>query len=216
MISFEKVGLSFGSQKLFDALTTVLPSGQVTAVTGHNGSGKSTFLRLAAKFLAPDTGRVTVKDEDALLQKDTFRSRIAIVTPEWKLYPRLTAEENLRFLLGLRGIELSSEEVFSLWERVGLRREELDHTFSDRLSTGMRQRVKLAVLLASKADFWFLDEPGSNLDPTGLQMLLRETRQAASEGKLILWATNDPREEAAADAVIHLPWNQAGLPKGAA
>ena len=206
-ISFEEVGLGFGSQKLFEALSIVLPAGQVTAITGHNGSGKSTFLRLAAKFLAPDTGKVIAKEDETMLQKSSFRSRIAMVTPDLKLYPRLTAEENLRFLLGLRGIELSPEKILSLWERVGLRHEDLYATLADKLSTGMRQRVKLAVLLAAEADFWFLDEPGANLDHAGLQMLLRETRQAASEGKLILWATNDPREEAAADAVIRLPWH---------
>ncbi len=206
-ISFEAVGLGFGSQTLFEALSVLLPSGRVTAITGHNGSGKSTFLRLAAKFLAPDRGAVTAREDETVLQKDSFRSRLAMVTPEWKLYPRLTAEENLRFFLGLRGIELSSDEIFSLWERVGLRREDLSGTLAANLSTGMRQRVKLAVLLAAQADFWCLDEPGSNLDPAGLQMLLRETRQAASEGKLILWATNDAREEAAADATIRLPWD---------
>jgi len=206
-ISFDGVGLSFGSLRLFDSLNTMLPSGQITMVTGHNGSGKSTFLQLAAKFIAPDTGKVIATDDETLLQKDEFRSRLAMVTPEWKLYARLTAEENLRFLLGLRGINLSIERIPPLLERVGLKWEELRNTLAGKLSTGMRQRVKLAMLLAADADVWILDEPCANLDATGLRIVLNEARQAASEGKLILWATNDPREEAAADAVIHLPWD---------
>ena len=130
-----------------------------------------------------------------------------MVTPELKLYARLTVEENLRFLLGLRGIKLSVEEIPPLLERVGLKWEEIRNTFASKLSTGMGQRVKLAALLAADADVWILDEPCANLDASGLQIVLKEARQAASEGKLILWATNDSREEAAADAVIHLPWN---------
>ncbi len=204
-ISFEDVGLSFGSQQLFDSVTLCLKPGQITAVTGQNGSGKSTFLRLAAKFISPDTGHILAKDNDILLEKEAFRNRIAMVTPELKLYPKLTAEENLHFLLGLRGIILSGERIQNLWERVGLKAEPLKERLSERLSTGMRQRVKLAVLLAADAPVWFLDEPGSNLDETGLDIVLTEARRAAAEGKLILWATNDPREEAAADAVIRLP-----------
>ncbi|MBR6267365.1 MAG: ATP-binding cassette domain-containing protein [Selenomonadaceae bacterium] len=207
IISFDGVGLSFGSHILFDSLNTTLSSGQITMVTGHNGSGKSTFLQLAAKFIVPGAGKVIVTDDGTVLQKDPFRSRLAMVTPELKLYARLTVEENLRFLLGLRGIKLSVEEIPPLLERVGLKWEEIRNTFASKLSTGMGQRVKLAALLAADADVWILDEPCANLDASGLQIVLKEARQAASEGKLILWATNDSREEAAADAVIHLPWN---------
>ncbi len=206
-ISFDSVGLSFGAQRLFDSLHATLPSGQITVVTGQNGSGKSTFLQLAAKFIAPDTGKVVAAEDGSILQKDAFRSRLAMVTPEWNLYARLTAEENLRFFLGLRGMELSAEEIRVLWERVELKWEDTRIPLAGKLSTGMRQRVKLAVLLAVEADVWILDEPCANLDASGWEIVLRAARQAASEGRLILWATNDPREEAAADAVIHLPWN---------
>lgn len=206
-ISFDGVGLSFGSQRLFDSMTLPISSGQITAVTGANGSGKSTFLRLAAKLILPNSGSVTAMTDNMPLQRDEFRQKIAMVTPEMQLYPRLTANENIRFLLGMRGIRLSDNEIQHLWNRVGLNPDKLDGTFTGKLSTGMRQRVKLAVMLASGADFWFLDEPGANLDEKGLDMILTETRQAAIAGKLILWATNDSREEAAADAIIHLPRN---------
>ena len=68
----------------------------------------------------------------------------------------------------------------------------------------MRQRLKLAVLLASGAHIWLLDEPEANLDQAGRALILREARQAAAEQRLVLWATNDSREEGAADACIHL------------
>ncbi len=204
-ISFESAGLSFGSQELFSGLTLSVPQGRITAVTGQNGSGKSTFLRLAAKFISPDTGNITAEENGRILEKDAFRSRIAMVTPELKLYPKLTAEENLQFLLGLRNITLSAQEITELWHRVGLRQDELQDRLSERLSTGMRQRVKLAVLLAADVPFWFLDEPGANLDASGLEIVIKEARRAADEGRLILWATNDPREEDAADEFIRLP-----------
>ena len=68
----------------------------------------------------------------------------------------------------------------------------------------MRQRLKLAALLASGAAVWLLDEPGANLDAAGRELVLREARRGAADGKLVFWATNDSREEGAADACIHL------------
>ena len=206
-IMFEDVGLRFGEKEIFRSLDAELVSGRIAVVTGRNGSGKSTFLRLAARLAMPDTGRVTAEAEGKPLEKEAYRSRLAMVTPEMKLYPRLTAEENLRFLLGLRGKEISGESVGHLWRRVGLAPEEVAGAFAGQLSTGMRQRVKLAVLFALDADLWMLDEPCANLDAKGAQMLMGEVRQAASQGKLVLWATNTPGEEEIADEVIRLSGN---------
>ena len=69
----------------------------------------------------------------------------------------------------------------------------------------MEKRIHLAILLASGADVWLLDEPGAHLlDRAGRCLVQREARRAAEEGKLVLWATNDAEEEAEADASIAL------------
>lgn len=68
----------------------------------------------------------------------------------------------------------------------------------------MEKRLQLAILLASGADVWLLDEPGAHLDGAGRCLVRREARRAAEEGKLVLWATNDAEEEAEADAGIAL------------
>ena len=213
-IEFDRVGLRFGEKALFSDLTVKITSGKVTAVSGINGSGKTTFLLLAAKLIMPDEGEVAVREAGAALKKESYRSRLAMVRPEWSIYPHLTAEENLRFFLGLRGVFLGSCEIAALFRRVGLGAGESDGCCAEKLSTGMRQRVKLAILLASGADVWLLDEPGANLDPEGVGIVLEESRRAAAAGRLVMLATNDPREEAAADEAIHLPWSEAGISKG--
>ena len=213
-IDFDRVGLSFGGNALFSDLTVSIPSGKVTVVSGRNGSGKSTLLMLAAKLLLPDAGEVAVMEAGVPLKRESYRGRLAMVRPEWSIYPHLTAEENLRFFLGLRGVSLGSGEAAALFHRVGLSMGEVDGCHAERLSTGMRQRVKLAILIASDADVWLLDEPGANLDPEGVRLVLEESRRAAATGRLVMLATNDPREEAAADEAIHLPWSQAGASKG--
>ena len=78
------------------------------------------------------------------------------------------------------------------------------------LSTGMRQRVRLAVLLGVDAKVWLLDEPGLALDAAGRTLLASEARAAADRGRLVLWATNDREEREAADACIDLSCGASG------
>lgn len=195
----------FAGRKIFGPLNYVLEPGRITVITGVNGSGKSTFLRLAGKFLVPTKGKVIAMDEQkGELKQADYRQHLAMVTPELRFYPRLTAWENLEFLLGLRGIKLTKEKFSALLARVGLEEKNIQHTFVGEFSTGMRQRLKLAVLLASASDVWLLDEPSANLDAAGRILVAQEAKQAANRGTLVLWATNDKREEAMADAVIDL------------
>ena len=203
-IGFTGVVQSFHGRPIFGPLNEQLTAGQITVVTGENGSGKSTMLKLAGHLLRPTEGKVIARDGDHELVQAAFRSQLALVTPELKFYPRLTARENLQFLLGLRGIELKDDAFSALLERVGLREKDIRQTYTGEFSTGMRQRLKLAALLASGAAVWLLDEPGANLDAAGRELVLREARRGAADGKLVFWATNDSREEGAADACIHL------------
>lgn len=89
-------------------------------------------------------------------------------------------------------------------ERVGLAPGAVDGKMVEQFSTGMKKRLHFAILLASEADVWLLDEPGANLDAVGRSMVRREARLAADGGKLVLLATNDREEEAEADACISL------------
>ena len=71
----------------------------------------------------------------------------------------------------------------------------------------MKQRLKLAILLAVDSEVWILDEPGSNLDEYGKHLVLNEMKNAAQSGKLVLLATNDNDEAEAANELISLPIN---------
>ena len=208
-ITFDRVTRSFGGRPLFDRLDAKIRGGVITAVTGPNGSGKSTFLRLAGHLLRPDSGKVIVKCDDSELRRASYRDRLGIVTPELRFYPRLTAYENMTFFLGLRGKTLTVDTYRVLLNRVGLDETAIRGKFAGAFSTGMRQRLKFAVLLASGADVWLLDEPAANLDAAGRAMILREARQAAASGAVVLWATNDAGEEENADEVIRLGGNSA-------
>lgn len=193
--------LAFGAKVIFDGLSLELRSGRITAAVGANGSGKSTLLKLAGQFIRPDAGSIKAFENDRELDRAKFRKKIAALAPSMSLYARLTAEENLRFFVGLRGKTL--ETIEPIFNRVGLSIDDAKK-FVGEYSTGMVQRLKFAIVLSSDADVWLLDEPGSNLDDAGREMILDEIKRGATEGKMILSATNDPNEAEIADEKIIL------------
>ena len=198
-IIFDDVSLTFGRHEIFKNVSCELCGGQVIGITGANGAGKSTFLKLAGKIIKPDSGEVVVSGQWSVVRG------IAMVAPEMKIYDGLTAEENLRFFAELRGKVLSAEKISALGERVGLDFETFGGTRAENFSTGMRQRLKFAILLSVDADIWLLDEPTANLDDAGREKFFKEI-QAAKSDKIILLATNDKLEEKICDEIIRLPF----------
>ena len=194
MIAFDDVNLSFGRRALFSNVTLTLRGGRVIGITGANGAGKSTFLKLAGKILRPDGGEVRLPEGKT----------IAALSPEMKIYDTLTARENLSFFARLRGKTLTAEEIIGLGERVGLDLETFGDVRAENFSTGMRQRLKFAILLSVDADIWLLDEPTANLDDGGREKIFHEVR-GAKANKIILLATNDKAEVALCDEIIQLP-----------
>ncbi len=202
-IRLNDVSQMFEGREVLHQLTHSFHGGSVTAIAGANGSGKSTLLRLAARLMLPTSGTVDTFLDGAPVSGAAYRSLLAMATPEMELYTRLTVRENLSFLLSARGVLYEEAYLQELLARVGLPAEVLTR-MTGQLSTGMRQRVRLAVVLGVDAEVWLLDEPGLALDEHGRALLLNETRAAAKRGRLILWATNEPEERKAADACFDL------------
>ena len=194
MIVFDDVSLSFGRRELFKNISLQLRGRKIIGVTGANGAGKSTFLKLAGKIIRPDSGEVKLPPD----------KKIAAISPEMKIYDNLTAEENLFFFAKLRGKILYRENIVELGERVGLDFKTFGNVRAENFSTGMRQRLKFAILLSVDAGIWLLDEPTANLDNDGRDKFFYELRGAKPD-KIILLATNDKTEEKICDEIIRLP-----------
>ncbi|ANR71073.1 ABC transporter [Selenomonas sp. oral taxon 126] len=202
-IHFDNVSQNFEGREVLRRLSITFHGGMVTAVAGANGSGKSTLLRLAARLILPTSGTIETFRDGVEVRGAEYRAMLAMATPEMELYTRLTVRENLAFLLSVRGVPCEESHLADLLTRVGLPTEVLNRK-TGQLSTGMRQRVRLAVLLGADAAVWLLDEPGLALDERGRALLLGEVRQAAERRRLILWATNDREEREAADVCVSL------------
>ena len=193
-IFFDDVSLSFARRELFKNISLELCGGKIIGITGANGAGKSTFLKLAGKIIRPDSGSVTLPAD----------KKIAALSPEMKIYDGLTATENLKFFARLRGKTLTAAQIAELGSRVGLDMETFGDTRAENFSTGMNQRLKFAILLSVDADIRLLDEPTANLDDDGREKFFAEILADKSD-KITLLATNDKTEVELCDEIIQLP-----------
>ncbi len=195
----------FSGAPLFAPVSIEASSGEIIAIVGSNGSGKSTLLKILANIFQPTKGSVIYEENNTSLPSDLLSERIGFTAPYLELYSELTAIEHIRFVAELKSKSIDDASCIQLLTSFGL---DAAIAKSDRLmkqySSGMQQRVKTAMAFAHEPRIIFLDEPGSNLDAVGIDTLFRNITQAASNGALIIIATNDPQEAALASRTIAL------------
>jgi heme exporter protein A len=142
--------------------------GKCVLLTGKNGAGKTTLLRAIAGLLEPEEGKVSWRGAPARETRDLFHSELAYLGHEPPLKGDLTGRENLRFSTGIRRA-VSAVEIDAALSRTGAA------AFADRatrlLSAGQRRRIALAGVLLADAVLWLLDEPTTNLDAEGQQLV---------------------------------------------
>lgn len=152
---------------------------------GANGAGKSTLQKLIRGSLRPRSGAVRVFGSDPC-EGSAWRSRMAWITDQPALHPRLTVLETLRFYAGLYGVKASFSELLGV---VGL--NGLEKRYGSELSRGQQQRLAWARALLVQAELLLLDEPTNGLDVVGREGIYRLVRQFRGA---ILLSTHDMRE----------------------
>jgi heme exporter protein A len=202
-IRLELTGIEkrYGMRRVLRDFAFLAEGGEIVAITGANGSGKSTVVKLVAGLLRASKGQIalTVGTTD---ESDPARRRqlCGYVSPDLTLYPELTARENLQFFCDVRGA--SSENIAATLERVGLGGREDDPI--GQYSSGLRQRVKLALAVLFEPPVLLLDEAGLALDDKGVAVVASLITEQQARGGLTLIATNDTREVVLAQRVIAL------------
>lgn len=197
----ENLAKQFGSRKVFSGLSFELGVGQSLAITGRNGTGKSTLLMLLLGLYHPTRGEVSYIQDGSIMDDRAIRARTSLVSPYLNLYDQLTGEENLVFLATLSGVNLTGKQIDSLLARVGLEGRGVDLVST--YSSGMKQRLKYAAALLKDPMYLFLDEPGSNLDADGKQVV-RDIVLERRAKSIVVVATNEEEEYSLADGIIRL------------
>jgi ABC-2 type transport system ATP-binding protein len=161
-------------------------AGQVFGLLGPNGAGKSTLLRLLLGFLRPTAGRASIAGCDCQNQRLAVHEQVSYLPGEARLFPTYRGREALRLLAELRGARGRFEVAKSLAGSLGLDLEKR----VQQLSTGMRQQLALAAVLAADTPLVILDEPTANLDPAARRSVERLIREAASEGRTVILSSH--------------------------
>jgi iron(III) transport system ATP-binding protein len=192
------------NQPLIESLNFSLKQGEVVAITGASGCGKSTFLQLILGLLKPQSGSIafanrTLSDEKNFISPE-LRS-IGIVFQDYALFPHLTVRENIGF-----GLKLSKKEKQSnidKWLKLfGL--SEVAFSYPHQLSGGQLQRVAIARAVAPQPSLLLLDEPFSNLDITLAERIRQELKPIFQKLNMSIILVTHHRADAAflADKVV--------------
>jgi heme exporter protein A len=174
-----------GGREVFAGLDFEVAEGQALAVTGHNGAGKTSLLRLIAGLLMPTEGTIALEGGEVEL---TLAEQAHYLGHRDALKPALSVAENLSFWRNFLGGEMS--DAAESLEAVGI--DHAAHLPAAYLSAGQRRRLSLARLLAVRRPLWLLDEPTAALDAAGRDFFAGLMRDHLARGGLIVAATHGP------------------------
>ncbi len=191
-----------------DGVSMTVTAGEFVALYGPSGSGKTTLLELIAGLCPPDSGSVVVEGRDVLTmsrrESDEYRLRhLGIIGQPHNLIPGARAVENASLKLWLSNKREARHTIEPLLERLGLGERMLHRT--EQLSMGERQRVLIALALATDPKLVLADEPTGTLDTQRTREVLALLRELCRErGAAIVLATHDPQAAGFADQVHEL------------
>jgi heme exporter protein A len=179
----DKVHIWRGDRHVLRGVSLELRPGQLLHVSGPNGTGKTTLLRVISGLLRPESGAVTWLGTSIASSRTEYQNALAYASHEPALKSDLTALENLRFMVGLKH-RVTSRELLASLERTGV--AGCADLPARVLSAGQRRRVALARVLAFRAALWLLDEPFTNLDAAGSALMSTLLEEHIGAGGLAL------------------------------
>jgi ABC-type multidrug transport system ATPase subunit len=189
-ISLEHIGRRFNREWIFRNVNYEFISGQTYAILGANGAGKSTLLQLISGSLTNSEGTIKYFQGDTLLDQDQVFIHQSMAAPYLELIEEFTLSEIIDFHFRFKKYREGFDKQ-SLINLLGLKNSEfkaLKH-----FSSGMKQRVKLALAFCSDTELLLLDEPSSNLDQQGLEWYLQLASSQCAD-RLVIICSNQEQE----------------------
>ncbi|MCX6169111.1 MAG: ABC transporter ATP-binding protein [Ignavibacteriales bacterium] len=191
----------FGRRLIFDGINFSFSSRNVYGISGPNGSGKSTLVKIIADLISSTRGKVVHKYGEKIIEPEDLHNFLGFVSPYLFLYDEFTAEENLIYSANIRGIKFNKERSDYFFGALNLfeRRNDLVRGYS----SGMKQRLKFIFALLHEPQLIILDEPTSNLDNSGKEIVYKIIKEE-SKKNLIVIASNEDSDLELCTEVIDL------------
>jgi heme exporter protein A len=176
-----------GDRHVLRGVSLELRGGQILQLTGSNGAGKTTLLRVLCGLAHPEEGNVYWRGENVRKNLHGYHAELAYVGHEPPLKADLTPRENLRYWVGVRR-PLTASAIDTALDEVGA--DEWRDRAARTLSAGQRRRVALAGLSLLAVPLWLLDEPTTNLDTAGQNLVTRMLEAHVARGGLAVAAVH--------------------------
>jgi heme exporter protein A len=186
------LGCVRGNRKIFSAVNFSLQPGTYLQVTGANGSGKTSLLRILCGLLPPAEGSVNWGGASIHSLGENYFADLTFIGHRHGIKDELTPVENLRISAGLSGIEVDTPTASRALARVGLSGR--DSVSARLLSEGQRRRVSLARLLVTNSKLWLLDEILTSLDKVAVSLVRSLIEEHMSSGGIAIGATHQDLE----------------------
>lgn len=190
IIRLQNTGKRYRLEWIFRGIDYTFENPGRYAVLGPNGSGKSTLLKVLSGHLSPSKGRISFEINGKITEPDVVYRSVSYAAPYIELIEEFTLEEALKFHAGLKPM-LPGMTPARLYEILALPRARSKEIRF--FSSGMKQRVKLALAICCDTPVLLLDEPATNLDVQGVEWYKNLIRQFA-EDRLVVIASNDPHD----------------------
>lgn len=190
----QNLGKRFASEWIFSAFDYEFEQNKQYAITGPNGSGKSTLLQVLSGITPPSKGKIYTDPSSSLPLS------LALATPYQELIEEFTLKEIVELHVKLKPFskKLSYKEFIKFSQLEKAKNKPIRF-----FSSGMKQRVKLALAFLTQADLLFLDEPTVNLDQAGIDWY-QEKRNEFSQNKIVFICSNQSYEYENCDAIIQI------------
>lgn len=195
LLKIDNLQKEYGDHKVLKGITTTISQGEVIAIIGHSGCGKSTFLRSLNLLELPTGGTISFEGTDITdpsVDINVMREKIGMVFQQFNLFPNMTIKENI-MLAPVKRKKMTKEEASDkadeLLKRIGL--SDKADTYPAMLSGGQKQRVAIARALAMNPDVMLFDEPTSALDPEMVGEVLNLMKELAADGMTMVVVTHE-------------------------
>lgn len=189
-LSIADLAVTRGGRTVIENLSLTLAPGEVYALLGGNGSGKSTTLFAILGLLPRTSGSVLVSGRDPANEPDAVRASVAYLPENVALYDHLSARENVEYFLAIAEVRRSAAEIADAFNAVRLDLSAWDRRAGS-FSKGMRQKTAIALAMLRGAPLLLLDEPTSGLDPSAARDFHLLVEDVGRRGVAVLMVTHD-------------------------
>ncbi len=189
-IQIRDLVIAYGARRVVDRLSLEVAAGEVYALLGGNGAGKSTTLQALLGFISPQSGEIRICGSDPAAKPDEARRQIAYIAENVALYEHLSALENIAYFLDLAAAKRPAAAMAEAFRTVGLPQDAWSRPVS-KFSKGMRQKTAIALALLRNSRVLLLDEPTSGLDPGAAADFHALVGRLRAHGAAVLMVTQD-------------------------